>query len=263
MPIPKPSKDENYEIYLSRCIKSIYDEYGHEQATAICNSQWENKNMKKQQEEIFVLTPKKNENRGSYLSRCSAHTKMRAQFPNMKERMGTCLNAFNAYYKYWSKLEEFTEGTAIGDCIAKEKAKGFDYREAYQHCASKVVVAPGPIVLEEDNLIVEPVAMSEDISVDFDDTFNTERGKELVQKLIDDGNIVHIITRRQQSASKPVYDLALEYGIPKDRVHFTNGKLKWEMIKELGIRKHFDNNPDEIKAIKENLPEVIAEKFFD
>lgn len=264
MPIPKPSQDENYEIFLSRCIKAIYDEYGHEQATAICSSQWANRNMKKQ-EEIFVLTPKKNENRGSYLSRCSAHTKMRSQFPNMKERMGTCLNAFNAYYKYWSKLEEFTEGTAIGDCIAKEKAKGFDYREAYQHCASKVVVTPGPIVLSnEDNLIVEPVAMEETpVSVDFDDTFNTERGKELVQKLIDDGMIVHIITRRQQSASKPVYDLATEYGIPRDRVHFTNGKLKWEMIKELGIKKHFDNNPDEIKAIKENLPEVIAEKFFE
>jgi hypothetical protein len=218
----------------------------------------------KQQEEIFVLTPKKHENRGSYLSRCSAHTKMRAQFPNMKERMGTCLNAFNAYYKYWSKLEEFTEGTAIGDCIAKEKAKGFDYREAYQHCASKVVVTPGPIVLSnEDNLIVEPVAMEETpVSVDFDDTFNTEAGKELVQKLIDNGVTVHIITRRQQSASKPVYDLAAEYGIPKDRVHFTNGKLKWEMIKILGIKKHIDNNPDELKAIKENLPDVIAEKFM-
>jgi len=31
----------------------------------------------------------------------------------------------------------------------------------------------------------------------------------------------------------------------------------------LGIKKHYDNNPDEIKAIKENLPEVIAEKFFE
>lgn len=269
MPIPNPSPKENYEIYISRCIKAIYDEYGHEQATAICNSKWANKNMKKQ-EEIFVVTPKKNENRGTYLSRCSAHSKMKSQFPDMRERMGTCLNAFNAYYKYWAKIENFgeadTKGTALGDCIAKEKAKGFDYKEAYNHCASKVVVSPtggsNPVVMADDNLIIEPVAMEDmPVSVDFDDTFNTPRGKELVQKLIDEGIDVHIITRRQQSDSKPVYDLASEYGISKDKVHFTNGKLKWEMIKALGIKKHIDNNPDEIKAIKENLPDVMAEIF--
>jgi hypothetical protein len=268
MPIPSPSPKENAEIFIQRCISEIVREYDEPaQAVAICKQKWNDKNnMKEEQKEIFVVTPKKNENRGNYLSRCSAHSKMRAQFPNMKERMGTCLNAFNAYYKYWSRLEDFNEadttGTALGDCIAKEKAKGFDYRESYNHCASKVVVTAGPIVLNEDNLIVEPVAMSEDVSVDFDDTFNTDAGKELVQKLIDEGVVVHIITRRQQSASKPVYDLATEYGIPKDRVHFTNGKLKWEMIKTLGIKKHIDNNPDELKAIKENLPDVIAEKFM-
>jgi hypothetical protein len=268
MPIPKPSPKENYEIYISRCIKAIYDEYGHEQATAICNSQWGNKNMKNS-EEIFVLKPKKAENRGTYLSRCAAHSRMKADYPNMKDRMGFCLNSFNSYYKYWSKLDNFgeaeTEGTALGDCIAKEKAKGFDYKEAYAHCASKVVVSPGPVVLSnEDNLIVEPVAMEDTpVSIDFDDTANTPNGKELLQKLIDSGVMVHIITRRQQSASRAVYDLADEFGIPKDRVHFTNGKLKWEMIKRLGIKKHIDNNPDELKAIKENLPDVIAEKFED
>lgn len=266
MPIPKPSPKENYEIYISRCIKAIYDEYGHEQATAICNSQWGNKNMKNS-EEIFVLKPKKAENRGTYLSRCAAHSRMKADYPNMKDRMGFCLNSFNSYYKYWSKLDNFgeaeTEGTALGDCIAKEKAKGFDYKEAYAHCASKVVVSPGPVVLSnEDNLIIEPVAMEDTpVSIDFDDTADTPNGRELLQKLIDSGVVVHIITRRQQSASKAVYDLADEFGIPKDRVHFTNGKLKWEMIKRLGIKKHIDNNPDELKAIKENLPDVIAEKF--
>ena len=266
MPIPSVSKDENYDIYISRCIKAIYDEYGHEQATAICNSQWQNKNMKKQQEETFVLTPKKAENRGTYLSRCAAHSRMKNDYPNMKDRMNFCLNAFNSYYKYWSRLEDFgeadTEGTVLGDCIAKEKAKGFDYKEAYAHCASKVVVSPGPVVLNEDNLIVEPVAMEDTpVSIDFDDTANSPRGRELVQKLIDAGIVLHIITRRQQSTSKAVYDYATEYGIPKDRVHFTNGKLKWELIKALGIKKHIDNNPDEIKAIKENLPDVIAAQF--
>ena len=44
-------------------------------------------------------------------------------------------------------------------------------------------------------------------------------------------------------------------------LRYADGKLKWEMIKRLGIKKHIDNNPDELKAIKENLPDVIAEKF--
>lgn len=279
MPIPKKEKGEQTDVFLSRCIKQISDEYPREQAYAICQGQLSKEEMKKT-EDIFVLAPKKSENRGKYLSRCSAHSKMRQQFPNMKERMGQCLNAFNSYYKYWSKLEEFgekdTEGTVLGDCIAREKAKGFDYREAYQHCASKVVVQPsggsnpqvigsgGSVTLSEENdLIVEPVFGSDDVSVDFDDTFDTERGKKLVQQLIDNGVRVHVITRRQQSDSKPVYELAQEYGIPKDDVHFTNGKLKWELIKKLGIKKHIDNNPDEIKAIQENVPEVEAIKFSD
>jgi hypothetical protein len=268
MPIPNPKPEETADIYIGRCIKTIYDEYGHERATAICKSKWENKNMKKQEkEELFVLTPRKTENRGSYLSRCSAHTKMKEQFPNMRERMGSCLNSFNSYYKYWSRLDEFAEvpeDTTLGVCIAKEKAKGFDYKEAYAHCASKVVVAPGPVVLsEEDNLIVEPVAFGMDVSVDFDDTFDTEKGRAMVQKLIDEGNTIHIVTRRQQRDSKEVYDLAKEFGIGRDMVHFTNGKLKWEMIKALGIKRHIDNNPDEIKAIEENLPDVEAIKFYD
>jgi hypothetical protein len=267
MPIPKPKQGEHEDVFIPRCMRIISDEYAREQAYVICKGQIDKHEMK-QQEEIFVLKPKKNQNRGSYLSYCSAHSKMKEQFPNMKERMGQCLHAYNSYYRYWSKLEDFaesdTEGTVLGDCIAKQRATGLDYKEAYARCASKVVVSPtggsNPVVMES-NLIVEPVAFGEDISVDFDDTFDTDKGRELVQKLVDNGDIVHIITRRQQSASKAVYDLAKEFGILRDNIHFTNGKLKWETIKRLGIKKHIDNNPDEIKAIKENLPDVEAIKF--
>jgi hypothetical protein len=122
--------------------------------------------LKNKKEELFVLTPKKTENRGKYLQRCSAHPKMREQFKDMKERMGMCLNAFNSYYRYWSRLEEFgedLEGTALGDCIAKKRAQGLDYKQAYASCSTKVVAPSGPIVLseDEDNLIIEPVAFNE------------------------------------------------------------------------------------------------------
>ena len=42
-PIPPPESDEAEDKYISRCISSIIDEYGQEQAAAICYSQWEKK----------------------------------------------------------------------------------------------------------------------------------------------------------------------------------------------------------------------------
>jgi hypothetical protein len=151
MPIPKPKEGEQEQDYISRCARAIADEYpDNAQRIAVCYSQLKEKMSK---DELFVLQPKKNENRGNYLSRCSKNGKMRGQFPNMKERMGYCLNSFNSYYKYWAKMEEFGEipkDSALGMCIAKKKAQGVDYKQAYRECASKVVVPSGPIVLAED-----------------------------------------------------------------------------------------------------------------
>ena len=41
--IPSPEKDEEQDKYISRCISSIIDEYGQEQASGICYGQWENR----------------------------------------------------------------------------------------------------------------------------------------------------------------------------------------------------------------------------
>jgi hypothetical protein len=168
MPVPSREKNEDKDLFVSRCISSIIDEYGQEQAAAICYKAADEKmsvSVSNEVDEVFVLTPNKTENRGKYLQRCSAHPKMKEQFKDMKERMGQCLNAFNSYYKYWSRLEAFgekdVEGTILGDCITKKRAQGLDYKEAYARCASKVVAPSGPIVLseDEDNLIIEPVSM--------------------------------------------------------------------------------------------------------
>lgn len=87
------------------------------------------------------------------------------------------------------------------------------------------------------------------VSIDFDDTLDTERGKELAKRLIAEGKTVYIVTRRQQSASEEVYKVAEELGIPKSRVKFTNGAYKWETIKHYGIGTHYDNNSREIELI--------------
>jgi hypothetical protein len=41
--IPVPEKGEEQDKYISRCISSIIDEYGQEQSSGICYSQWENR----------------------------------------------------------------------------------------------------------------------------------------------------------------------------------------------------------------------------
>jgi hypothetical protein len=41
--IPAPESGEEQDKYISRCISAIYDEYGQEQAAAICYATWEKK----------------------------------------------------------------------------------------------------------------------------------------------------------------------------------------------------------------------------
>lgn len=160
MPIPNRKQDESKKDYIGRCMSAISDEYERSQAIAICISKSEEKMSKSEPiEEVFVLKPKKNENRGTYLTRCSNNSKMKASISNMKDRMNFCLNSFNSYYKYWNRLEEFSipEDSALGECIANEKAKGSDYRTAYAACSTKVVSPNTPAVLSDDNLLIEPV----------------------------------------------------------------------------------------------------------
>ena len=160
MPTPR-EKDETEKDFISRCMSETKGEYPDTaQRYAVCKSYADKSSEKMKKQDLFVLVPKKSENRGKYLARCSAHPQIKGQFSPLKERLAYCLTSFNEYYKYWTKIEAFAEvpsDTALGDCIAKEKAKGFDYKESYAHCASKVVVQPGPVVLSEDNLLIEPV----------------------------------------------------------------------------------------------------------
>jgi len=90
------------------------------------------------------------------------------------------------------------------------------------------------------------------VSFDFDDTLTQDRYQKKAMQLKQEGKTVYIITRRQEEQSKAVYEVADEIGIPRSRVYFTNGKLKWETVKRLGIGTHYDNNEDEIRLIREN-----------
>ena len=51
MPIPKPIAGEQQGEFMERCISTIIDEYGNEQAVAICSLQWE-ESMKEVQKQL-------------------------------------------------------------------------------------------------------------------------------------------------------------------------------------------------------------------
>jgi hypothetical protein len=87
-------------------------------------------------------------------------------------------------------------------------------------------------------------------SFDFDGVLTTSRGKE---KLLATGGDIYIITARSIGNMYQVYQVARELRVPRSRVISTgSNQAKIDKIKELGIRTHWDNNPDVIK----NLPGV-------
>ncbi len=108
----------------------------------------------------------------------------------------------------------------------------------------------------KDNAIKQGVAIGEfvdnnRVSIDYDDTLSTDKGKELAKRLISEGKDVYIITRRHKLMGSVVYNTAKDLGIPADRVYFTEGKLKWATIDRLKISTHYDNNQNEIDKINE------------
>lgn len=99
------------------------------------------------------------------------------------------------------------------------------------------------------------------ISIDYDDTLSTQRGKDLARRLINEGNDLYVVTKRRRTESNDVYRDAQSVGISRDRVFFTEGAMKWQKLKQLGIQRHIDNNPEEIADIKKNAPLIRADKF--
>jgi hypothetical protein len=106
------------------------------------------------------------------------------------------------------------------------------------------------------NSIWEQHFAGDKISFDYDDTLSTERGKSLAKRLIADGEIVYIISARNDAQS--MMSVANELGIPESRVYATGSNTaKIEKIKSLGITKHYDNNPDVISQLG-----AIGQKFM-
>ena len=88
----------------------------------------------------------------------------------------------------------------------------------------------------------------EKVSIDYDDTLSTSRGKDLAKRLISEGKIVYIISARSELTG--MLQTAKDLGIPESRVYATgSNKAKIQKIKDLGISKHYDNNADVVKEL--------------
>lgn len=87
----------------------------------------------------------------------------------------------------------------------------------------------------------------EKISFDYDGTLTTAKGLDKAKSLMDIADL-YIISAR--SIKVTLKDIADKLNIPYSRVYATgSNKAKIEKIKELGISKHYDNNPDVIKEL--------------
>lgn len=87
------------------------------------------------------------------------------------------------------------------------------------------------------------------VSFDFDGVLDTPKGQLIARRFINEGIKVIIVTQRQNKDSREVYDVALKLGIKRSSVYFTNGKNKWELLKRLDVKTHYDNNQEQIDQI--------------
>jgi len=84
------------------------------------------------------------------------------------------------------------------------------------------------------------------ISFDFDGTLSTAAGQELAKSFKEAQ--LYIISARNNKAE--MYKIANEVGIPTFRIYaMGSNELKVFKIKDLGIKTHYDNNPDVIKQL--------------
>lgn len=95
------------------------------------------------------------------------------------------------------------------------------------------------------------------ISFDFDETLSETIFQRLARALADAGVEVHIITSRcdttlpdGRKGNRDIWAIAEYLMIPEERVHFTEGAFKAEIIRLEEIDLHFDDMEDEIHVIR-------------
>lgn len=114
MPIPKPLESEQEQEYISRCISDLFDEYGQEQAAAICYSTWkENMSVEDETPEEsqsggvvpgvfgrtkFEFIPNAKESMSDFMGRCMSNELVRDKKKDRGNRAGFCYSQYQTKY---------------------------------------------------------------------------------------------------------------------------------------------------------------------
>jgi soluble P-type ATPase len=87
------------------------------------------------------------------------------------------------------------------------------------------------------------------VGFDYDDTLTQGNVQEIVKRLITaGGTTVYIVSAIDTEIG--MYSLANKLGIPNHRIYATgSNEAKVAKVKELGLTKFYDNNPDVIKEL--------------
>lgn len=89
---------------------------------------------------------------------------------------------------------------------------------------------------------------AEKISFDYDDTFSTQKGFDKAAELIKNGSNIYIISARD--SKDRMIERAAKLDIPESKIFATGSNdAKIQKVKELRIKKHYDNNPDVIDQL--------------
>lgn len=90
----------------------------------------------------------------------------------------------------------------------------------------------------------------EKVSLDYDGVLSTDKGKELLKRLLSEGIDVYVVSARRERMNVE--------GLPESRVYAVgSNKRKIETIKRLGINTHYDDNPDVIEELKQSNVKAI------
>jgi hypothetical protein len=146
-----------------------------------------------------------------------------------------------------------TEDEASGQCYGMWENREFEEGVPHYTIDGKLYEGPthknngrlmtGEVHTDDSEPLYHEGEFSPDkVSFDWDDTLDTRGGKMLLKQELQRGSLIYIISARSMT-SKEMIDLANEYGFPASHIYTTgSNQEKVEKIKELGIKRHYDNN---------------------
>jgi hypothetical protein len=162
----------------------------------------------------------------------------------------------------WSRIEYKRDATIINKASVNKGKVEVDGFPSGMAPDPRVMGYPEPDTRTSNpSFNKEKFADKPKVSLDYDGVLSTPQGEELYKELVDAGNDVYIVTARNEAEGESVLAKAKALRLPQDKILFTNGQPKSDVLKRIGITKHYDNNPDVLAEIKKNAPDVEAIKF--